>query len=542
MLNAILNNLKQDLKEIIESFGVNDDFSVTLEMTKDDNFGDFSTSVPLRLAKILKRSPLVIAKAIEDKIDLRKNHLVKTEVAGAGYINFFFDYAYLAGIVCKINEDPNYGSSNYGENKSINIEFVSANPTGSLHVGHCRGAAFGDSLARIMEKAGYRPVREYYVNDGGNQIYNLGYSVYQRYRELYDLSCELTDDSYHGSEIIAIAKDIKAEVGDIYLAKPDFSYFSTYAVNKLLKCLKQDLDDFRVHFDVWFSEKSLYQTNAIVAFIADLSKTGNSYRQDGALWLKSTNYGDIKDRVLVKKDGSYTYLTPDICYHMDKLKRGYATLIDVFGADHHGYIERLKAGIKFAGGDDKKLEVHILQMVRVIQNKEEIKMSKRSGKAITMRDLIDEVGVDALRYLFIEKSLSTHMDLDLDLAIKESDENPVYYIQYAYARIQSLFRNFPGFVMTKSFDNIDLNKTKKLIKLLLNYPNTVTSAAVSRMPRRICQYLMNLAEALHVYYNEERIITADISATNERLTLLKAVSFVIKDALNLIGVGVKDVM
>ncbi|MBO7078630.1 MAG: arginine--tRNA ligase, partial [Bacilli bacterium] len=426
------------------------------------------------------------------------------------------------------------------------IEYVSANPTGFLHVGHCRGAAYGDSLARIYTKAGYKVNREYYINDGGNQIENLVKSIYARYNELYGLPFELDDDCYHGKEIIEIAKMIKDEVGDKYIINNDYKYchdyFRTFGVNYLLNNLKKDLNDFGVNFDTWFSEKSLYDNGDVAKTIEYLKKSGYTYEDEGALWLKTTEYGDEKDRVLIKSDKTLTYLTPDIAYHMNKLSRGYDELIDVLGADHYGYIPRLKAAIKFCGGNPDCLNVDILQMVRVMQNGEEVKMSKRSGKAITMRDLIDEVGADALRFLFIQKALSTQMDLDLDLALKQSNENPVYYAQYAYARIRSLFRMYPNFKEVKEFNKIDLSKCEDLITILMQYPSVIVEAASKRIPHRICQYILSLAQALHSYYNDEKIISDDELLTNEKLTLMQAVAYVLKDALGLIGVGTKEKM
>ena len=543
MIDLLLENLKEELKKIIFEMGVTDEVEIFFDIPKDTSFGDYSTNIAMRLAKALRKAPFAIANEIISKIDKEKNHLSKVEVAGAGFINFYIDLNFLSNVIFDINDKKdNYGNIKVGQGQNVNIEFVSANPTGYLHIGHCRGAAYGDSLARIMKKAGYNVSKEFYVNDAGNQIKNLGHSIYERYKELFGLECNLGEDGYYGKEIITIAQMIKDEYNDQHLNDTDLEFFRVYGTNYLLNGLKNDLIDFNVEFDTWFSEKSLYASNAVQETIDFLVKNNFTYEQDGAIWLKTVDFGDEKDRVLVKSDKTLTYLTPDIAYHANKLRRGYDHLIDVLGADHHGYINRLKAAIACVGGNPDLVDVEILQMVRVVQNGVEVKMSKRSGKAITMRDLIDEVGSDALRFLFISKSLSTHMDLDLDLAVRQTNENPVYYAQYAYARICSLFRNCKNFNEVKEFKHIDLSKTKKMIMALLQYPSVIKEAAEKRIPHRICQYILNLAQALHGYYNDEKILTDNDEEMNEKLTLLKAVMIVLKDSLNLIGVGVKEEM
>jgi len=547
MINEILNSLKNRIKEIVNELGVTEEVEVFFESPKEEAHGDYSTNIAMRLARSLRKAPIMIAKDIVSKINLEDYHLSKLDIAGGGFINLYLDQNYLANVVFKILEEQDqYGKVNIGNGQKILLEFVSANPTGYLHIGHGRGAAYGDSLARIMRKAGYFVTTEHYVNDAGNQINNLAESIYQRYRELFGLDCNLTDDSYHGKEIITIAEMIKNNKGDFYLNNPYFEDFRKIGVDYLLDGLKKDLKDFNVVFDNWFSERSLYESNAVEKTLQLLKDKGYTYEHEDALWLKTTEYGDEKDRVLVKSDGTLTYLTPDIAYHANKLNRGYDHLIDVLGADHHGYINRIKAAIAFVGGNPDLLDIEILQMVRALQNGEEVKMSKRSGKAITLHDLIDEVGSDALRYLYVSKALSTHMDLDLDLAVKNTTENPVFYVQYAYARIASLLRvveeNGHKFEQVKSFNNINLDKSSKIINALLKYPAYVADAASKRIPHKICQYVYMLAGTLHSYYNEEKIITDDVNELNEKLTLLKAVQVVLKDSLNLIGVNVVERM
>lgn len=547
MIDKILNDLKTRLEDIVKELGVTETVEVFFETPKEEKFGDYSTNIAMRLAKNLRKNPLMIAKEIIERIDLKKYQLTKAEVAGGGFINFFIDKMFTANVVFRIlKEKENFGNLNIGNNLNVNIEFVSANPTGYLHIGHGRGAAYGDSLARVMKKAGYVVTKEHYVNNAGNQINNLVLSIYERYKELLGLPINMGDDYYHGKEIIEIAKSILDKKGDFYINNPYEEDFRNYGVDFLLAGLKNDLKLFNVEFDTWFSELSLYKNGDVKKTLDFLIEKGYTYEQDGAVWLKTTLYGDEKDRVLVKSDKTLTYLTPDIAYHANKLSRGHDYLIDVLGADHHGYINRLKAAIAFIGGNPDLVDVEILQMVRALKDGEEIKMSKRSGKAITLRDLIDEVGTDALRFMYISKALSTPMDLDLDLAVKNSNENPVYYVQYAYARISSLFRVLEEqklkYKEVSEFKHLDINKISKLMFALTQYPVVIEEAATKRLPHKITQYLLGLASDLHSYYNDEKIITENIDEVNEKLTVLKAVQIVLKDGLNLIGVSVKEKM
>lgn len=547
MINTLLNNLKVKIRNIIEEMGGDNSIEIMFEVPKDEGHGDYSTNIAMRLAKSLRKAPLLIANDLVSKINCEEYHLQKIEVAGAGFINLYIDQKYLSNIVFKIiQEKDDFGNLQIGENENVLVEYVSANPTGYLHIGHGRGAAYGDSLTRILKKAGYHVSREHYVNDAGNQINNLVISIYERYKELFGLPCNLNDDCYHGKEIIEIASLIKEKHNDYYLNHEYKEDFRSFGLEFLLNGLKNDLKDFHVEFDNWFSERSLYENGNVQETLQFLIDNGYTFESEGAVWLKTTLKGDDKDRVLVKSDGSLTYLTPDIAYHHNKLKRGYTHLIDVLGADHHGYVSRLKAAIGFVGGNPDLLDVDLLQMVRALQNGEELKMSKRSGKAITLRDLMDEVGTDALRFMYISKSLDTHMDLDLDLAVKKSTDNPVYYVQYAHARISSLFRVVEEqgieFKEVSEFKKFDVNKASKLINVLLQFPTYIEMAATKRLPHKICHYVTALAKALHTFYNDEKIITDDLEELNEKLTLLKAVQIVLRNALNLIGVNAVDKM
>ena len=372
------------------------------------------------------------------------------------------------------------------------------------------------------------------------------YSVYERYKELFGFHIEMKEDYYFGKEIIQVAEEIKDEYGDRFLNNFDLDFFKSYGTEKLLGNLKKDLKKFNVEFDTWFSEKSLYETKEVENVLTNLKKQGYTYQKDGALWLKTTDYGDEKDRVIIKSDGSYTYLLPDIAYHANKLSRGYHHLIDVLGADHHGYIHRLKAAVSMVGGNSNLIDVEILQMVRVIEDGVEVKMSKRSGKAITLIDLIDDVGTDALRYFYVAKSLSTHMDLDLDLMKQKSNDNPVFYAQYAYARICSIFKNAKDngidFIPVEEFNEIDIDSIKDICLVLLQYPNVLLEVAEKRLVHKLTHYIDDLAYQLHSYYNDQKVITDNKQLVMEKLTVLLAIKIVLKDSLTLIGVSTPEKM
>lgn len=518
-----------------------------IEIPKDKSHGDYACNIAMKMAKVAHKNPRMIANEIVDLFDKESTHVAKVEIAGAGFINFTIDLDYLLSIVGIINElKDEYGSEPINQNYKTNLEFVSANPTGYLHVGHGRGAAYGDSLARIMKKAGMFVHREHYVNDAGNQITNMARSVYERYKELYGLPCELGDDHYHGKEIITIAEKIKDQYQDQFLNNYQEDLFKEFGTKELLSNLQADLRKFNVEFDTWFSEKSLYQNNEVSKVINLLTEKEYTYQEDDATWLKTTLYNDEKDRVIIKSDGSYTYLLPDIAYHANKLNRGYDHLIDVLGADHHGYINRLKAAISMVGGNSDLLDVEILQMVRVLEDGEEVKMSKRSGKAITLIDLIDMVGVDALRYFYVDKSLSTHMDLDLDLMRKKSSENPVYYAGYAHARIVSVFKKYLSlgkeFTAKNEFNLVNKESVKGICTLLIQYPDIVQEVANKRQVHRLTRYIQELAYALHTFYNDQKIICDSDDETLEKLSILSAIRIVLKDAMNLIGVNAPESM
>lgn len=542
--------IKDELKNTLIQLGYFEEgLQIELELPKDKANGDFSSNIAMKLAKIARKAPFKIAEEIILKFNKSDVYVSEIKVANPGFINIYLDKSFLTEIINDINSlGEDFGTLDLGKGERVNIEYVSVNPTGSLHIGHARGASAGDSLSRIMKKAGYDVTREYYVNDGGNQIKSLALSIEARYLEICGLKSEIPKDGYHGPEIIETAKTLYEEYGNKFVNdKNAFEFFKEYGVEKLLKELVQDLKDFRVEFDVWFRERTLYENNLVEKTVEFLKENNYTYEFEGALWLKTSDFNDEKDRVIVKSDGTYTYITPDIAYHKDKLERGYTMLIDILGGDHHGYINRLKAAIEMVGGKSDILEVEILQMVKVLQNGEEVKMSKRSGKAITLRDIIDDVGVDPIRYFFAMRSLNTHMDLDLDLALKQTNENPVYYVQYAHARINSIFvaaesKGFDLNNLPTTFTTLSSDKAFELISLLANFTEALKQSALQKAPHKITNYTNLLASAFHSYYNDEQVITTDHLMTMERLALLKATKTILKIALELVGVSAPNKM
>ena len=531
-------NIKEELRKLIdkslEKLGI-DDVNYIIEVPNNKKNGNFSSNVAMELVKKLRQNPELIAQNIVTNID-KTNIIDRIEVAKPGFINFYLDRSYLlSGIKDIIEAEDNYGRSNIGKKRKINLEYVSANPTGILHVGTARGASYGDNLSRILSFAGYDVTREYYINDGGNQINNLGKSIQVRYKNICGIDLEMPEDGYYGNEIIEIAKEIYDEYKDQKLEE-SLEFFTTLGVNKLLDRIKKDLKNFRVEFDVWTSEKEIRKSGRIEQSLNKLKEQGNTYEQDGALWLKTTKYGDDKDRVIVKSDGTYTYLTPDIAYHLDKIDRGYDNLIDVLGADHHGYVSRLKASIDALGYDKDKLEIKLLQMVKLIRNGEEVKMSKRTGKTITMSELIEEVGINAARYFFATRSLDTQMNFDMTLATQESNENPVYYVEYAHARICSILNSVKEVKDIDEFKTIDSDYALELLNKVYEFKDVVEASAERQMPNLITNYVYDLATLFHSYYSHEKIISDDIVYTSERIYLIKAVKITLKNALNLIGV------
>lgn len=554
LIEAITNNIKEEVVSAVvkANLAKRDELpDIVLEAPKEKAHGDFATNIAMQLARIAKKAPRAIAETIVEHIDKDKASVTKIEVAGPGFINFFVDPGVFTKIVPAIlSLGEKYGESDFGQGKKVQVEFVSANPTGSLHLGHARGAAYGDALCRILSKAGFDVYREYYINDAGNQIYNLAKSVEARYFQALGIEKELPEDGYYGEDIVQFGRELAEAEGDRFVHMDEqerHEFFREYGLKKELEKIKQDLQDYRVQFDEWYSETSLYETGKVEAVLEKLKERGETYEQDGALWFRSTAYGDDKDRVLVKQDGSYTYLTPDIAYHEDKFKRGFDVLINIWGADHHGYVPRIRAAVEALGYDPKRLKFEIIQMVNLLKNGEKVKMSKRTGKAVTLRELMEEVGVDAMRWFFAMRSSDSHLDFDIDLAVAQSNENPVYYVQYAHARVCSILRQGEalGYDANEEIDFSLLSSEKEidLLKKLSEFPQAVIEAADKLATHRITNYVFELASALHSFYNVERVIDdEDVEKSKARCQLMKAVQITIKNALALLGVSAPERM
>jgi arginyl-tRNA synthetase len=554
IVEQMKEKIKEEIKAAVLKAGLATEEqipNVILEVPKDKAHGDYSTNMAMQLARVAKKAPRMIAEDIVNHFDKTKASIEKIDIAGPGFINFYMNNSYLTDLIPTIiKAGASYGETNVGQGQKVQVEFVSANPTGNLHLGHARGAAVGDSLCNILEKAGFDVTREYYINDAGNQINNLAKSIEARYFQALGMDKEMPEDGYYGDDIIEIGKKLAEEYGDKYVhidEQERLTFFREYGLKYELDKIKKDLEDFRVKFDVWYSETSLYHNGKIDEALATLREKGHIYEQDGATWFRSTTFGDDKDRVLIKQDGSYTYLTPDIAYHQDKLKRGFEKIINIWGADHHGYIPRMKAAIQALGYDPDMLEVEIIQLVSLYQNGEKVKMSKRTGKAVTMRDLMEEVGLDATRYFFAMRSSDTHLDFDMDLAVSQSNENPVYYAQYAHARVCSILRQ--GEEQNLSYegelqlDYIQSEKEIELLKKLGEFPAAVSEAALKRMPHRITNYIFDLASALHSFYNAEKVLDPENKEKSRaRLALMKAVQITLQNALALVGVSAPEKM
>lgn len=527
---------------------------VQLEVPPQKEFGDYATNFAMQTAKAAKTNPRLVAQAIVDRI--QAPWLEKVEIAGPGFMNFYLKPDWLYEMLSRIVKDGQQWGNLTAETPSkIQVEFVSANPTGPLHVGHGRGAALGSALVNLLRAAGHRVEAEFYINDAGNQIDNLAASVNARYLELLGKSSIFPEDGYHGRDIVVTAQRIIDREGDRYLAMEDserLSIFKEIALTEKLAALQEDLKAFRVTFDVWYSELSLHRRNAINETCTLLTEKGYMYQKDGALWLKSTAYGDDKDRVVIRDNGIPTYLAADIAYHWDKLERGFDTIINIWGADHHGYIPRVKAAIAALGYNPSQLEVLILQMVSLYQGGELVKMSKRTGQGVTLTELMEEVGIDAARFFFIMRSPDSQLDFDLDLAKSRTNENPVYYIQYAHARIASIFRQAEEAGVDTSMPLQAISPGSlaclthaaeiDLIKKISSYPEEIADAARERAPHRIARFAHELAGLFHAFYNQCRIIGVEPELQAARLVLVTAVQRTVRHALGILGVVAPDKM
>lgn len=536
------DSLKQSLIEVLASYGLsltNED--IVIETSKDPSHGDYSTNAALKFAKRLGKTPRDLALALQE--GLHNPNVDHIEVAGPGFINFFMKKDALQGIIKKIfDEGDQYGRSPRN-GKKIDVEFVSANPTGDLHLGHTRIAVVGDVISNLLDWAGFDVTREYYLNDCGNQVEHLGHSIRGRYHELFGEPLELDEDDYHGTDLIKIAQSIKDQYGDKYLVDTPEShdFFIHYGIEAELDKIKKDLADFQVHFDVFSYESNIRKGNTIEKTMAELATY--IYEKDGAKYLKTSEFLDDKDRPIVKSNGQYTYFMPDICYHYDKMSRGFDLLIDVLGADHHGYINRMKSALMMKGYPASCLEVELVQVVRTFRDGEEVRMSKRTGKAITHRELVAEVGKDAVRYLFAERSQSSHLDFDYNLAMDQSSANPVFYAQYAHARCCSLLSLGGDIAIDETGKGLDNEQEAAILKHLASFPTSLVSFAEERAPHKLCAYIHKLAELIHEYYAKTRIIDrSNISLTSSHLALIKACEIVLKNALSLLGVSAPSKM
>ncbi|WP_026907753.1 arginine--tRNA ligase [Paucisalibacillus globulus] len=547
-------NLKEQIGAAVLKAGLATDAElpdIILEKPKDKSHGDFATNIAMQLARIAKKAPRQIAEDIVANLDTSKASVEKVDIAGPGFINFFMKNDFLTDLIPTILEAGDaYGRTEYGKGSKVQVEFVSVNPTGNLHLGHARGAAFGDVLCSVLDAAGYKVEREYYINDAGNQIDNLALSVNARYLQALGIVAEMPEDGYRGQDIMEIGKELAAEHGDEWANKSEeerLAFFKEYGLKHTLGKIQKDLDDFGVHFDNWFSERSLYKNDEIKDVLNKLEAAGYVYEKDGATWFRSTDFGDDKDRVLVKNDGAFTYLTPDIAYHQNKLNRGFDKLINVWGADHHGYIPRMKAAIQALGYEAKKLDVEIIQMVNLFDGGEKLRMSKRTGNAVSLRELMDEVGIDAVRYFFVARSNDSQLDFDVELARSQSNDNPVYYVQYAHARICTMLNQAEakGIEFKQTFDSSLLTSEKELdlLKKMGEFPQVIVDAADKHAPQKITQYVFDLASLLHSFYNAEKVLDTDnLELTNARMALMKAVRTTIANSLKLIGVNAPEKM
>lgn len=524
-----------------------------IEKPSDKKNGDFSTNVAMAGARVFRKAPMLIAQSIVGNLSLDKELFDDIKIAGAGFINFYLSQKYYSKIVLDVLEKGSeYGKSDYGKGKSVLVEFVSANPTGPMHIGNARGGAIGDCLAAVLECAGFDTKREFYVNDAGNQIEKFATSLEVRYLQLCGREIEMPEDAYHGADISEHAKNFFDEFGNKYAEAESGERRKAlvdFALPKNIEGLERDLKKYRITYDRWFRESSLHESGAVERVINALREKGVTYEQDGALWFKASEYGNDKDIVLVRANGLPTYIVPDIAYHYDKLiTRNFDKAIDVLGADHHGYIARMKAALTALGIDAERLDIVIMQMVRLVRDGETIKLSKRSGKAITLNTLLEEVPIDAARFFFNLREPNSHFDFDLELAAKQSSENPVYYVQYAHARICSIIKKAEeqGVSLKApeeiNLDLLDSEEERELISHLSKLTGEIISAAKQYDPAKITHYVIELATLFHKFYNAKRVVLDDEELMQARLCLCKAVKDTIKNILTMLKIDAPQSM
>lgn len=524
-----------------------------IEKPADKKNGDFSSNIAMAGARAYHQAPRMIAEAIVKNFSLDGGYIDRCEIAGPGFINFYLSDKYYSDVLKDIvSSGDNYGRSDYGEGKKMLVEFVSANPTGPMHIGNARGGAIGDCLASVLDAAGYDVQREFYINDAGNQIEKFATSLEVRYLQECGKNVELPEDAYHGEDITVHARNFFNEVGDKYAecdSQERRDALVAYALPKNIAGLEADLGKYRIKYDKWFRESTLHNDGSVQKIIEALKEKGVTYEQDGALWFKASEFGNDKDIVLIRANGIPTYIVPDIAYHYNKLvTRGYDKAIDVLGADHHGYIPRMKAALTALGLDADRLDIVIMQMVRLVRNGETIKLSKRSGKAITLNTLLEEVPIDAARFFFNLREPNSHFDFDLELAAKQSSENPVYYVQYAHARICSIIKKAAdeGIEVTtpseEALNRLNSSEERDLISHLASLTDEIIGAAKSYDPARITHYVIELATLFHKFYNAHRVVSDDKELTEARLFLCTAVKNTIKNILVMLKVDVPESM
>ncbi|MEZ0536987.1 arginine--tRNA ligase [Caldicellulosiruptoraceae bacterium PP1] len=553
--DEIINKIEESLKKCIDSgvFNLENIPEIMIEKPKEKSHGDFATNIAMELTRILKRNPREIATEIVNNID-KSNSLIETiEIAGPGFINFKMKKDWAYKVINAILDNPtNYGKIDYGNNKRVMVEFISANPTGPMHMGNARGGALGDCLANLLKYAGYDVTKEFYVNDAGNQIEKFGLSLECRYLQLIGQDIEMPEDSYHGEDIIERVKEYLDIYGD------DLKDLSSdqrrqklvdYALNKNISIMKEHLRRYGIEYDVWFYESSLHSSNQVKETIDLLSKNGYTYEKEGAVWFAASKLDpQLKDEVLIRNNGIPTYFAADIAYHRNKfVERNFDIVIDIWGADHHGHIPRMKAAMKALGIDPDRLIILIMQLVRLVRGKEVVRMSKRTGKAITLIDLIDEIGKDAARFMFNTKSADTHVEIDLDLVVKQTTDNPVFYVQYAHARTNGILRALKeeGIEFNKDKINPQLLTQEEeidLLKKLIELPEEVLIAAKNLEVSRITRYLLDLASNFHSFYNACKVKVEDEALMQTRLSLVECVRIVTKNLLDLLGVEAPERM
>ena len=576
MKQEVINVVRNAIESLQKQWGLKTISDIEVEIPRNETLGDVAATVAMSLTKTLNKPPRKIAEDIVNAIKIKippsppllkggeggLGIFEKIEIAGPGFINFTFKKEYFYKNLEKLLEEEHSSlRTNIGQGRKVQVEFVSANPTGPLHIGHGRGSAVGNALSNLLQAAGFDVQREYYINDAGLQVKLLGQSVYARYCEIcmnkYPYSTSknaypFPEDGYKGDYIYKLAEELEKKYQGKLWAK-DFDEISQevidFSYQKMLELITKDLKDFGIAFDRWQSEKELYEKGKVESSLKTLSDKNFLYEKDGAMWFASTRFGDDKDRVVVKKDGEYTYFASDIAYHKDKLDRGFDTIINIWGADHHGYIPRIKSVLEAFGLPKEKFKVILIQMVTLLRHGEPVQMSKRAGEFITLREVIDAVGADTAKFIFLTRRADSHLEFDIEVAKEQTAENPVFYVQYAFARISSIFRQAMEKIQDSRFkiQEVDLSVLKEpeeisIIKKLLQYPIIFEGAVLSFEPHRITYYLQELARLFHSYYNKHRVISEDKKLTAARLCLCKAVQIVLEEGLKILGVSAPERM